>query len=208
MQPIAYPPILPAPPAVEGSVSPLPSCHPTRNLVRKRVSTSVACNVCRLRKIRCDSERPTCSNCKKARSTGYVYRKHHKMADASLIELLELFRAMPEDRAAHLLTAIQNNSNTASLLSTIETNTAGTPSITASGSSPSFASSQPIAPVQNPLESELMAKNPNTYPALSSIVDSDLARSSLIGSVLSFAAHHTISSSSDPTVSDPTTQNF
>lgn len=63
-------------------------------------------------------------------------------------------------------------------------------------------------PTQNALESELMAKNPNTYPALSPILASDLARDSLLGPVSSFAAHPTVSSSSHFADSNSTTQNF
>ncbi|KAI0127278.1 hypothetical protein BJ170DRAFT_694094 [Xylariales sp. AK1849] len=183
MRPSTYPPILPAAPF---TVPPLPSGHLTRDLSSKRPMVPIACNGCRRRKTRCDGGRPICSNCSKRGLSECVYAENRKAVGSSLLDVLNLFKTLPEVRAIDLLRTFREKEIDDRILSTFKPGITDTPSgvVFTAEAEAELEVEQEVPPSsespQSSLESELMAKNPNAYPALLPIIASELAQSSLL----------------------------
>ncbi|KAK6859322.1 hypothetical protein PG995_002958 [Apiospora arundinis] len=86
-----------------GSVAPPPLAKAVINQTRKRkrVGTQLACNLCRLKKIRCDGTRPSCKICAK-RSEKCVYNEKRD-ATQDAVDIVELLSLAPYSEALEAL---------------------------------------------------------------------------------------------------------
>ncbi|KAI0840471.1 hypothetical protein F5Y06DRAFT_241282 [Hypoxylon sp. FL0890] len=107
-----------------------------------------------------------CSTCVKRGRTSCVYSERRDAA-SNAIELLELLKSLPEEKASELLRDLREKGDAAFVLNEFK----GAP----------IASDR----VHPDIESELKAKYPNAYPALVAITPSVLAASNLLRSDLS-----------------------
>ncbi|TWU74250.1 hypothetical protein ED733_004393 [Metarhizium rileyi] len=133
------------------------------NAKRRRVGVTVACNACRRKKIRCNGQRPTCSNCETNNGV-CTYRDDSEISQESQLLLLQVVRqlnAVPKDEAVGKLQSLKNEVDTSVIMSTLRDN---------EGSR--SASRDPTTPISHLEDAfqvlELSAQNPNAFPILPS----------------------------------------
>ncbi|KAI0168839.1 hypothetical protein GGR52DRAFT_493079 [Hypoxylon sp. FL1284] len=160
MEPRRYPAILPA-----GPVQQETSASGNR---RSRLG---ACSECRQRKVKCDGQRPRCSNCVR-RAVRFCLYVDKPKAGPEAMEAVELLKILSKEHAAVLLGALRSTDDPATALSIFKER----------------ADVEGTAPARSQLELELMANNPAAYPPLSPIDASELASSNLLRPVRSSAA--------------------
>ncbi|KAG5922428.1 hypothetical protein E4U42_005456 [Claviceps africana] len=88
---------------------------------RRRVGVAIACNDCRRRKIRCDGQRPTCSNCRE-KSHPCEYRDDGDLSKESKDVVLEVVRTLSQLPAAsciRVLHELSEEPNAWTILSTL-----------------------------------------------------------------------------------------
>lgn len=92
-------------------------------LQSKRARVSLACAACRMRKTKCDGERPRCCECT-ARESACQYTETEstqtKRRRADVEELFELLRTLPEESAFELLARIRAGADTRELVETMQ----------------------------------------------------------------------------------------
>ncbi|KAL7908161.1 N-terminal fungal transcription regulatory domain-containing protein [Trichoderma velutinum] len=88
---------------------------------RRRVGVSIACNVCRRKKIRCDGQRPACSACENTPSD-CVYRDDSAISEESqsiLLEVIRLLNALPDDKVLDKLRSLKQEGDASAVLSSL-----------------------------------------------------------------------------------------
>ncbi|KAK8071514.1 hypothetical protein PG996_004862 [Apiospora saccharicola] len=146
---------------------------------RKRVGTPLACNICRLKKTRCDATRPSCNLCVK-RSEKCVYSEKRDAAQDA-IDIVELLTLAPYTEALDALRLLRSTGDETVVLSVIKGGSNGNSSSKDSNASPHpHPSPRAFVPQRSSLELELMTKNPITYASLRHISMSELEESNLL----------------------------
>ncbi|KAG6032767.1 hypothetical protein E4U41_007141 [Claviceps citrina] len=113
-----YVPLRPWSPGAE-DVSPATPHSPESK--RRRVGVAIACNDCRRRKIRCDGQRPKCSNCQ-GKSNPCEYRDDGDLSKESKELVLEVTRTLaqlPDAGKIRVLQELRDESNAWTILSTL-----------------------------------------------------------------------------------------
>ncbi|EFY97999.1 Zn(2)-C6 fungal-type DNA-binding domain protein [Metarhizium robertsii ARSEF 23] len=183
--------ILPNP---SGSRTHEASDTPQSERLKRRRSTFVACNTCRVRKTGCDGNRPSCTRCMR-RGTPCTYvsagleetpamaiRREIetlKQEKSKLQELLNMLRTLPELRSLYLLQKLR--------LTTVDLNSL------LSQDSSSFDEALPRLavgklPTQGSIEFQLMIRHAFAYPTLSPLDASALGLTSSLASHLTASA--------------------
>ncbi|KAK8013763.1 hypothetical protein PG991_009356 [Apiospora marii] len=140
---------------------------------RKRVGTQLACNLCRLKKTRCDGTRPSCHSCVR-RSKKCVYNDKRDAAQGA-VDIVELLYLAPYAEALDILRLLRTAGDASVVLSVIRGNDNDSPDSPSEHSSP-----RTFVPQRSSLELELMTKNPSTYAPLRRISMSELEESNLL----------------------------
>ncbi|KAI0199927.1 hypothetical protein F4808DRAFT_461324 [Astrocystis sublimbata] len=176
MQPGRYPRILPATPASqETPAAEAPGASGiTEKGSKKRQLTQPrpgACIECRARKTKCDGVRPGCGNCTKRGISECLYPERLTNGPKAL-ELVDLLRALPDDRSISLLKRIREGADLAKSISLYK-----------DSGDDLEPPSRPVS--QRPrrdgsLEGELMRQYPNSFPELPPIDPIRLATSDLL----------------------------
>ncbi|KAI0386079.1 hypothetical protein F5Y04DRAFT_243295 [Hypomontagnella monticulosa] len=123
--------------------------------------------------MQCDGARPRCSNCVKRGITTCIYVDRIK-AGPEALEVLELLKMLPEDRASALLSALREKGDVESALSIFRERDGNIGPMTPE------PGAQESSRLRNTLESELIAKNSKAYPPVRPINASVLAQSDLL----------------------------
>lgn len=195
--PRKYADILPTPSVLGESSSASSSQPPSENRSRKRSGPSVACEECRTRKTRvsacqmcprrlrylvifssfsvplltrqlivlkCDGARPACSNCAKRGKPSCLYLDKQKTGPTAM-QWLDRLKTWPRYRALMLLNSLRARDDLVTLLSEF--------------SDPEQAI-EALGTPSSLFEAELIATNPNSYPALRPIDISVFTESHLL----------------------------
>ncbi|KAH6649087.1 hypothetical protein BKA67DRAFT_576722 [Truncatella angustata] len=165
-----YVSIFPRPrPEAELSTKP---CSYKNTLKRKRSATQVACNACRMGKVRCDGSQPVCGRCRK-RSAKCVYNDRLEMSHDA-VEVLELMQVLPQQTASQILSLLRTT-DPASILSIVKGGMDGKRSPSVQDAVHAVAASS-----SSPLELELIARNPASYVFLHQVSVTKLEASDLL----------------------------
>ncbi|KAK8043263.1 hypothetical protein PG993_005693 [Apiospora rasikravindrae] len=140
---------------------------------RKRVGNPLACNLCRLKKTRCDGTRPSCHPCVK-RAEKCVYNDKRDAAQDA-IDIVELLSIAPYAEALAAFRLLRSTGNHAVVLSIVTGG--GEEKRNLASQHPS---SRTFIPQRSSLELELMSNNPITYAPLHRISMSELEESDLL----------------------------
>lgn len=117
-----------------------------------------------------------CTNCAKRGLRFCIYAEKLEAVPQVLVEVMNLLKSLPDERAFELLRILRENDDPATVLSTFRGDREG-----GGGAHPQPDQETEAPPVsRNTLESELMAKNPVSYPPLLPIIPSVLAESNLL----------------------------
>ncbi|KAK7928584.1 hypothetical protein PG985_005582 [Apiospora marii] len=101
---------------------------------RKRVGTQLACNLCRLKKTRCDGTRPSCHSCVR-RSKKCVYNDKRDAAQGA-VDIVELLYLAPYAEALDILRLLRTAGDASVVLSVIRGNDNDSPDSPSEHSSP------------------------------------------------------------------------
>ncbi|KAK5990592.1 Nitrogen assimilation transcription factor nit-4-like protein [Cladobotryum mycophilum] len=155
-----YVPLRPAPITNLGDVQSSSSGSDTK---RRRVGVSVACEVCRKRKIRCDGNRPACSACQ-GRAEPCIYREVHLTKESAqhILEIIYLLNSMPKEEASRVLKFLKTEKDASIVLSVLRGGMDAK-------QRPSDATVAAAIMEESFLSLELEAQNPVAYPMLSPI---------------------------------------
>ncbi|KAL7944147.1 N-terminal fungal transcription regulatory domain-containing protein [Trichoderma barbatum] len=126
---------------------------------RRRVGVSIACNICRRKKIRCDGRRPACSACENTPGN-CTYRDDSKISEESqslLLEVVRLLNALPDDKVLDKVKALKKEVDALAILSNLR------------GRGITEQPSDPTAGIQAMMSDafqslELGTQYPNAYP--------------------------------------------
>ncbi|KAF5018427.1 hypothetical protein F66182_9601 [Fusarium sp. NRRL 66182] len=134
-------------------------------LKRQRIGTTLACNTCRKRKIRCDGRKPFCESCRRrGEQEPCVYaetRNHGQISKETeqIHELLETLKTGPEHQAFDILRTLRCHPDLETAMTIIQ------PQIAQHVSSQERAAEHTR---NQSLESELMARHSLAFPPLQS----------------------------------------
>ncbi|KAK0384054.1 hypothetical protein NLU13_8143 [Sarocladium strictum] len=120
---------------------------------RRRTGVTLACDVCRRKKIRCDGARPACASCSRAAANcNYSQRGLIEAENARDASTLQMLRSLPPSEAGRLLDTIRTNDEEEILRRHC----------------PTLATTlwSYLSPNRNKVELELMIRHPIAYPPL------------------------------------------
>ncbi|XP_044716408.1 fungal zn(2)-Cys(6) binuclear cluster domain-containing protein [Hirsutella rhossiliensis] len=150
-----YPPLRPLAPAAESDSKSLSSG--ALEYKRRRVGVSVACNTCRRRKIRCDGQRPTCTNCRDQVSQ-CEYRDDAPLSDESkklVFEMVKILNTLPAAELIRIMPSLGEETEASTILSILR------------GDPTSYQQSKASTTTGGTFENvELAAQCPFAYPVL------------------------------------------
>ncbi|KAK8074389.1 hypothetical protein PG997_009052 [Apiospora hydei] len=144
---------------------------------RKRVGNQLACDLCRLKKTRCDGTRPSCNLCVK-RAEKCVYNDKRDAAQDAM-DIVELLTLAPYAEALDALRLLRSTGNHAVVLSVVTGGDKANDKRDSASQQPQLPP-RAFVPQRSSLEIELMTKNPITYAPLRHISMSELEESNLL----------------------------
>ncbi|KAH7185701.1 uncharacterized protein B0J16DRAFT_355954 [Fusarium flagelliforme] len=144
-------------------------------LKRQRISTQLACNSCRRRKIRCDGKKPACEACRRrGEKEPCIYTETKSPAQTSreteqIMELFEIMKTGPETQAIDILRILRSHTDLDTALSIIQPRVAQPLHNQGRGSTPEHTR-------YLGLESELMARHSLAFPSIQPVESSILKK--------------------------------
>ncbi|RBR26517.1 uncharacterized protein FIESC28_00703 [Fusarium coffeatum] len=144
-------------------------------LKRQRISTQLACNSCRKRKIRCDGKKPVCEACRRrGEKEPCIYTETKSPTQTSketeqILELFEIMKTGPEAQAIDILRVLRSHTNLDTALSIIQPRIAQHIHAHARGRAPEHTR-------YLGLESELMARHSLAFPPIQPLESSILKK--------------------------------